>query len=31
VVHMWVVLGPDLPETRDALTEAGAFVRGHLD
>jgi monoterpene epsilon-lactone hydrolase len=30
VVHMWVVLGPELPETRDALGEAGAFVRDHF-
>jgi acetyl esterase/lipase len=30
VVHMWVVMGPDLPETREALGEAGTFVRQHL-
>jgi monoterpene epsilon-lactone hydrolase len=30
VVHMWVVIGPDIPESREAFAEAGAFVRAHL-
>jgi acetyl esterase/lipase len=30
VVHMWVVMGPDLPESLEAFAEAGAFVRDHL-
>jgi acetyl esterase/lipase len=31
VVHMWVVMGPELPETHEALREAGAFIAEHLD
>jgi acetyl esterase/lipase len=30
VVHMWVVMGPDIPESLEAFAEAGAFVRDHL-
>ena len=30
VVHMWVVIGPDVPESVDAFREAGAFLRRHL-
>jgi epsilon-lactone hydrolase len=30
VVHMWVVIGPDLPESLEAFGEAGAFIRTHL-
>jgi acetyl esterase/lipase len=30
VVHMWVVIGPDIPESQEAFAEAGAFIRGHL-
>jgi acetyl esterase/lipase len=30
VVHMWVVIGPDIPESLDAFREAGRFVRDHL-
>lgn len=30
VVHMWVVIGPEIPESREAFAEAGAFIRGHL-
>jgi epsilon-lactone hydrolase len=30
VVHMWVVIGPDLPESQEAFVEAGAFIRAHL-
>jgi monoterpene epsilon-lactone hydrolase len=30
VVHMWVVIGPDIPESKDAFAEAGAFLRTHL-
>jgi acetyl esterase/lipase len=30
VVHMWVVMGPDLPESLEAFAEAGAFVRDRL-
>ena len=30
VVHMWVVIGPDIPESREAFREAGAFIRDHL-
>ncbi len=30
VVHMWVVIGPEIPESRAAFAEAGAFVRAHL-
>lgn len=30
VVHMWVVIGPEIPEAQEAFTEAGAFVRAHL-
>lgn len=30
VVHMWVVIGPEIPESQEAFTEAGAFVRAHL-
>ena len=30
VVHMWVVMGPDLPESVDAFREAGTFIRDHL-
>ena len=27
VVHMWVVIGPDIPESLEAYREAGAFLR----
>ncbi len=27
VIHMWVVMGPELPESIDAFVEAGAFIR----
>jgi monoterpene epsilon-lactone hydrolase len=30
VVHMWVVIGPDIPESLAAFGEAGAFIRAHL-
>jgi monoterpene epsilon-lactone hydrolase len=30
VVHMWVVIGPDIPESLDAFREAGRFVCDHL-
>jgi acetyl esterase/lipase len=30
VVHMWVVIGPDIPESLEAFAEAGEFVRTHL-
>jgi acetyl esterase/lipase len=30
VVHMWVVIGPEIPESQEAFTEAGAFVRAQL-
>jgi len=30
VVHMWVVFGPDLPESLEAYREAGAFIRDHV-
>jgi acetyl esterase/lipase len=30
VVHMWVVLGPDIPESLEAYREAGAFIRAHV-
>ena len=30
VVHMWVVLGPDIPESLEAYREAGAFIRAHM-
>jgi acetyl esterase/lipase len=30
VVHMWVVLGPEIPESLEAFAEAGAFVRDRL-
>jgi acetyl esterase/lipase len=30
VVHMWVVIGPEIPESQDAFAEAGAFIRAHV-
>jgi monoterpene epsilon-lactone hydrolase len=30
VVHMWVVMGPDIPESQEAFAEAGAFIRARL-
>ena len=30
VVHMWVVIGPEIPESQAAFAEAGDFVRAHL-
>lgn len=30
VIHMWVVSGPDIPESLAAYGEAGEFVRTHL-
>jgi acetyl esterase/lipase len=30
VVHMWVVIGPEIPESLDAFREAGTFIRKHL-
>ncbi len=30
VVHMWVVIGPEIPESQAAFAEAGAFIRAHL-
>ena len=30
VVHMWVVMGPDIPESLEAFDEAGTFIRTHL-
>jgi acetyl esterase/lipase len=30
VIHMWVVSGPDIPESLAAYREAGAFLRTHL-
>jgi hypothetical protein len=29
-VHMWVVIGPEIPESRAAFAEAGAFIREHV-
>ncbi len=31
VIHMWVVMGPDLPESVEAFTEAGAYIRDRLN
>lgn len=31
VIHMWVVIGPDIPESVAAYREAGEFVRRHLE
>ena len=30
VIHMWVVSGPDIPESLAAYREAGDFVKTHL-
>jgi acetyl esterase/lipase len=30
VIHMWVVSGPDIPESLAAYRDAGAFLRTHL-
>lgn len=30
VIHMWVVSGPDIPESLAAYREAGRFLRNHL-
>jgi acetyl esterase/lipase len=30
VVHMWVVIGPEIPESQAAFAEAGAFIRAHV-
>jgi hypothetical protein len=30
VIHMWVVSGPDIPESLAANREAGEFVLAHL-
>lgn len=30
VVHMWVVMGPEIPESLEAFAEAGAFVRDRV-
>lgn len=30
VIHMWVVTGPDIPESLAAYREAGEFLRTHL-
>jgi acetyl esterase/lipase len=30
VIHMWVVRGPDIPESLAAYREAGTFLRTHL-
>ena len=30
VVHMWIVIGPDIPESQEAFAEVGAFIRAHL-
>ncbi len=30
VVHMWVVIGPDIPESVEAFQEAGTFIRTHV-
>jgi epsilon-lactone hydrolase len=30
VVHMWLVIGPDIPESRQAFAEVGTFIRSHL-
>jgi acetyl esterase/lipase len=30
VVHMWVVIGPEIPESIAAFAEAGSFIRSHL-
>lgn len=30
VIHMWVVSGPDIPESLAAYREAGDFVKAHL-
>jgi monoterpene epsilon-lactone hydrolase len=30
VVHMWLVIGPDIPEAVEAYEEAGSFIRRHL-
>jgi epsilon-lactone hydrolase len=31
VVHMWVVIGPEIPESIESFSEAGAFITSHLD
>ena len=30
VVHMWVVIGPEIPESLEAFEEAGTFIRRNL-
>jgi acetyl esterase/lipase len=30
VVHMWAVIGPEIPESLEAFDEAGSFIRNHL-
>ena len=30
VIHMWIVIGPDLPESQEAFAEAGTFIRARL-
>jgi monoterpene epsilon-lactone hydrolase len=31
VVHMWVVIGPDIPESLEAFRAAGSFITSRLD
>jgi monoterpene epsilon-lactone hydrolase len=30
VIHMWIVFGPDVPESKEAFTKAGSFLSDHL-
>jgi acetyl esterase/lipase len=30
VVHMWIVIGPDIPESVQAFHGAGEFIRRHI-
>ena len=30
VVHMWIVIGPDIPESVQAFHDAGEFIRRHI-
>ena len=31
VIHMWIVFGPDVPESKQAFAAAGSFLSDHLD
>jgi acetyl esterase/lipase len=30
VVHMWMVIGPHIPESVQAFHDAGEFIRRHI-